>query len=148
MNPRRPVAGDAVIAVAAVAIRTGAKVAGNFAPLLRTERWPGPLRALAGTGFAYRQEATAQAIRWYHKAAPAIVRDVLDQLDLAGLVRDIVEESDLPELVRLATGSVATETARDLRIRTMTADETVSRWVGRVLSPGAGASAVGAPVGG
>lgn len=129
----RPVAGDAVVAVAAVVIQTGARM---LAPLARpvTDRWPGPLRALAEAGFARRQEATAQALGWYHQAAPAIVRDVLDQLDLPGLVRDVLEQSDLPELVRLSTTSVATETVRDLRLRTMAGDETVSGWVGRALS--------------
>ncbi|HJQ47491.1 MAG TPA: hypothetical protein VJ870_14425 [Amycolatopsis sp.] len=134
MTPPRPVAGDAVIAVAAAMISSGVKVAGVVAaPLLRTERWPRPLRELAATGFARRQEATAQVLRWYHAAAPVVVRDVLDHMDLPGLVRDVVEESDLPELIRLSTGSVATETVREFRIRTMTADEVVSGWVGRIF---------------
>lgn len=59
----------------------GAQAESGFAPLLQRERWPHGL-----AGCARRQEATALVLEWYHAAAPTIVRDVLDQLDLAGVV--------------------------------------------------------------
>ncbi|TNC29262.1 hypothetical protein FG385_03285 [Amycolatopsis alkalitolerans] len=134
------------MALAALAFGAGAKVFAPARPLLRPEYWPGPLRALAETGCALRQDAAAQLLGWYHVAAPAIVQDIVARLDLSGVVRDVVEASDLPELVRLSTGSMATETVRDLRVRTMTADEAVSRWVGRILGRRSGTEPTAGPV--
>lgn len=138
MTAPRPVPGDVVIAVAAMVIRRGVRITGMvtpvLGPLLRTEHWPWPARQLARIGCAQRQQAIAQLTEWYHAAASAVTKEALDQLDLPEVVRQVLEDSDLPELIRLSAGSVATDAVRGVRVRTMTADETVSRWIARIVS--------------
>ncbi|KAA9150313.1 hypothetical protein FPZ12_041465 [Amycolatopsis acidicola] len=96
-----------------------------------TKDWPAPLRGLAESGFRARREVGGAALNLYRRAAPAAVTDVLDRLDLTGIVRDVLDEIDLPGIIRASTGSVATESVRDVRIRMVAADDAVSRWFGR-----------------
>lgn len=137
-------AADAVLAIATFGVRTGLRAAGALAGAVRPvtdmvlcpENWPSRrLRELAATGYRQRQQAMAEATRLYRTVAPLVVTDVLDQLDLAGLARDIVRDIDLPDIIRLSTGSVATETVRDVRLGAIHADQKVSRWADRALRP-------------
>jgi hypothetical protein len=140
----RPYAADAVLAVAVFGVRAGLRAGGVVARgvrpvsslVLRPENWPSRrLRLLAETGMRQRQWAVAEAVRLYRKAVPAVVTDVLDQLDLAGLARDVARDIDLPEIIRVSTGSVAAEAVRDVRVGAIHADDVVSNWVGRALRP-------------
>jgi hypothetical protein len=135
----RPQAADALLAVAVLGVRTGLRAGGALArtaaPLtdvvLRPERWPSKrLRLLAETGFRQRQAAMAEAARLYRQVVPAVVTDVAGRLDLAGMAREVINEIDLPEIIRVSTGSVASESVRDVRIQAIQADETVARWFG------------------
>jgi len=139
-----PVAADAAIAVAVDTVRlcfAAGRMAGGVIepivrPVLRTQTWLPWLRELAEAGFEQRQRARAELIRWYRRAAPAVVTDVLGRLDWTGILREVVDEMDLPEIIRMSAGSVAGATVRDVRIRTMVADDMVSKWVGRVVGRG------------
>jgi hypothetical protein len=104
--------------------------------VLRPERWPSErLRLLAETGFRQRQAAMAEATRLYRQVVPVVVTDVVDQLDLAAMARQVINEIDLPEIIRVSTGSVASESVRDVRIQAISADQTVASWFGRMLRP-------------
>lgn len=135
-----PVAADLVIgsgtATVVVCLRLARAVAGwarPVAPLLRVENWPMRMRVLADAGYRQRQEAFDAAVRLFRTAAPSLVMEVLDELDLAGIVRGVIEEIDLPKIIRTSTGSVAGETMRDARVQVMFADDVVARWAERVL---------------
>lgn len=136
----RPQAADALVAVAVLGVRTGLRagvaVARAARPVtdvvLRPERWPSKrLRLLAEAGFRQRQAALEEAVRLYRKVTPAVVTDVLAQLDLARIAQGVIDEIDLPELIRASTGSVASESVRDVRMQAIAGDATVSRWFGR-----------------
>jgi hypothetical protein len=58
---------------------------------------------------------------------------IVKRLDLAGLARYVVTEIDLPEIIRQSSTSVATETVQDVRIRSIEADQLVSRIVDRAV---------------
>lgn len=139
-----PQAADALLALAVLGVRTGLRVGGAVARtarpvtdvVLRPENWPSRrLRQLAETGFHQRQAAVAEATRLYRKVVPAVVTDVVDQLDLARMARGVIDEIDLPEIIRVSTGSVASESIRDVRIQAIQADQAVGRWFDRVLRP-------------
>ena len=55
------------------------------------------------------------------------------RFDLTLLTRQVIAAFDLPEVLRESTGSVSSQAARVVRTEGMHADETVSRWVDRVL---------------
>ncbi len=140
----RPQAADALLALTVLGVRTGLRAGGAVARtvrpvtevVLRPEHWPSRrLRLLAETGFRQRQAAMAEAERLYRKVVPIVVTDVLDQLDLAGLARGVINDIDLPEIIRESTGSVASESVRDVRIQAIQADQAVARWFDRVLRP-------------
>jgi len=140
----RPQAADALLALAVLGVRTGLRAGGAVARtvrpvtdvVLRPERWPSKrARLLAEAGFRQRQAALEEAARVYRKLTPLVVTDVLDQLDLAAIARTVINEIDLPEIIRVSTGSVASESVRDVRIQAIEADEVVARWFGRVLRP-------------
>ncbi|HEY7594193.1 MAG TPA: hypothetical protein VH969_13655 [Actinophytocola sp.] len=136
----RPQAADALLAVAVLGVRTGLRAGGAVARtarpvtevVLRPEKWPSKrLRLLAEIGFRQRRAALEEAVRLYRKVTPAVITDVLAQLDLGRIAQDVIDEIDLPELIRASTGSVASESMRDVRMQAIEADETVSRWFGR-----------------
>lgn len=140
----RPQAADALLAVAVLGVRTGLRAGGAVTRtvrpvtdvVLRPENWPSKrLRLLAETGFRQRRAAVDEARRVYRTVVPVVVADVLDQLDLAGIARDVINEIDLPEIIRVSTGSVASESVRDVRIQAIQADQAVARWFDRVLRP-------------
>jgi hypothetical protein len=58
---------------------------------------------------------------------------VLDRLDLAALAREVIEAIDLPDVLRQSSGAVSSEAARVVRAEGMQADESVARFVDRVL---------------
>jgi hypothetical protein len=157
-----PHASDAVVAIVAGGVRAGLRasvvVTVALRPItafaLRPENWPSQrLRELAETGFRQRQRAVAELVRLFRQMVPVVVTEILDQLDidsiaarvdieaivsrldLVGLAQYVVAEIDLSEIIRESTGSVASEAVRDVRIRTIEADQVVSRWVGRTLHP-------------
>ncbi|HEV7647267.1 MAG TPA: hypothetical protein VGP26_03820 [Actinophytocola sp.] len=140
----RPQAADALLALAVLGVRTGLRAGGAVARtvrpvtdvVLRPERWPSErARLLAEAGFRQRQAALEEAAKLYRKLVPLVVTDVLAQLDLAAVARDVINEVDLPEIIRVSTGSVASESVRDVRIQAIEADQVVARWFGRVLRP-------------
>jgi hypothetical protein len=61
------------------------------------------------------------------------VEAVVARLDLTALTRQVIAAIDLPVVLRESTGSVSSQAARVVRTEGMHADETVSRWVDRVL---------------
>lgn len=62
----------------------------------------------------------------------ALVAAVLERVDLVGLAREVIDAIDLPEIIRESTGSMASDTVRDLRMQGIAADEAVSRAVDRL----------------
>jgi hypothetical protein len=63
----------------------------------------------------------------------AIAREVIDQLDLASIAKDVIDEIDLPQIMRESTGTMANETVEGVRVQSMIADRTVSRFIDRLL---------------
>ena len=63
----------------------------------------------------------------------AVVDGVLQQVDLAGLVEGVLDEIDLPEIIRESTGTMASDTVRNVRMQGVNADEAVTRAVDRLL---------------
>ena len=61
------------------------------------------------------------------------VEAVLDRLDLAAIARQVLEAIDLPGILRESTGAVSSQAARVVRTEGMHADESVSRFIDRVL---------------
>jgi len=61
------------------------------------------------------------------------VEAVLARLDLAGITRQVLEAVDLPGLLRESTGAVSSQAARVVRTEGMHADDSVARFVDRVL---------------
>ena len=140
----RPQAADALLALAVLGVRTGLRAGGAVARtarpvtdiVLRPERWPSKrARSLAEAGFRQRQAALEEAAKLYRRLVPLVVTDVLDQLDLAAVARDVINEVDLPEIIRVSTGSVASESVRDVRIQAIDADQVIASWFDRVLRP-------------
>jgi hypothetical protein len=58
---------------------------------------------------------------------------VVDRLDLAALSRQVIEAIDLPEILRQSSGAVSSQAARVVRAEGMNADDSVARFVDRVL---------------
>lgn len=78
------------------------------------------------------------AVMKRHVDLDALVADVdmaavIKKIDLAGLVEQLLDAIDLPEIIRESTGSMASETVREVRLRTITADEAVARIADKVL---------------
>jgi hypothetical protein len=61
------------------------------------------------------------------------VEAVLARLDLAGIARQVIDAIDLPGILRQSTGAVSSQAARVVRTEGMNADESVSRFIDRVL---------------
>jgi hypothetical protein len=58
---------------------------------------------------------------------------VLDELDLAAVVDEVLDEIDLPDIIRESTGTMASDTVRNVRMQGVSADEAVTRIVDRLL---------------
>ena len=61
------------------------------------------------------------------------VEAVLDRLDLAAIARQVIDAIDLPGILRQSTGAVSSQAARVVRTEGMNADESVARFIDRVL---------------
>ena len=61
------------------------------------------------------------------------VEAVLARLDLAGIARQVLEAVDLPGLLRESSSAVSSQAARVVRTEGMRADDSVARFVDRVL---------------
>ena len=61
------------------------------------------------------------------------VEAVLDRLDLAGIARQVIDAIDLPGILRQSTGAVSSQAARVVRTEGMNADESVARFIDKVL---------------
>jgi hypothetical protein len=126
---RIPVLVDAAIALTAGMVHGGLRFGGLAAVVVLrpVRRWPRPVRDLARTGAGYRRHLADVTAGAFRRTAPAVVRAVLDELDLAGIVREVVYEIDLPEIIRVSGGSLAGQLVRETRVRIMSADDTVGR---------------------
>ncbi|RJQ92299.1 hypothetical protein D5S19_00555 [Amycolatopsis panacis] len=69
-------------------------------------------------------------------AAQLDVEAVIRRVDIVGICRQVVIDIDLPEIIRESTVSMASESVRDVRMRSISADQFVSTWVRRILRPG------------
>ncbi|MGH8969050.1 MAG: hypothetical protein ACRDV1_03790 [Actinomycetes bacterium] len=58
---------------------------------------------------------------------------VVDRIDLVGIATSVIDAIDLPEIVRESTGALASETVVGVRMRTVEADERLTRVVDRIL---------------
>jgi hypothetical protein len=61
------------------------------------------------------------------------VEAILGRLDLVAIVRSVLDQLDLPEIIRQSTGAVASSGVRGVRVRSLEADQKVSRTVDRLL---------------
>lgn len=74
-------------------------------------------------------------------AARIDIDAIIARIDLAGLAQEVIAEIDLPEIIRESTGSVASETVRGVRMRSISGDDAVGRVVDRLRhrrTPGPG----------
>jgi hypothetical protein len=61
------------------------------------------------------------------------IEALLARLDLAEIARQVIDAIDLPGILRQSTGAVSSQAARVVRSEGMNADESVSRFIDRVL---------------
>jgi hypothetical protein len=61
------------------------------------------------------------------------VEAVLDRLDLTAIARQVIESIDLAAIMREASGAASSQVARSVRTEGMHADESVARFVDRLL---------------
>lgn len=61
---------------------------------------------------------------------------LIARLDLVTLTRSVFEAIDLPQIMRESSGAVSSQAAQVVRTEGMHADDSVSRWVDRVLRRG------------
>ena len=66
-------------------------------------------------------------------AARVDIDAIIDRIDLVGLAEQVINAIDLPEIIREATGSVASETVRGVRMQGIAGDEAIGRVVDRLL---------------
>jgi hypothetical protein len=57
---------------------------------------------------------------------------IVDRIDLVALTEEIMNAIDIPEVIRESTNSVASESIREVRMQSISADEAVARVVDRV----------------
>jgi hypothetical protein len=61
------------------------------------------------------------------------IEAVIGRLDLVAITREVIAAIDLPAIVHQSSGAVSSQAARVVRAEGMSADESVSRFVDRVL---------------
>ena len=66
-------------------------------------------------------------------AAGIDVDAIIGRVDLIGLAEYVVDGIDLPQIIRASTGSVASEGLREVRTRSMDADQALASLVDRML---------------
>ena len=65
-------------------------------------------------------------------AARLDIAAVIDRIDLAGIAEDVIDQLDLPEIIRESTGSMASDTLREVRMQGISGDEAVTRAIDRL----------------
>jgi hypothetical protein len=78
-------------------------------------------------------DAIVQRVQPDDVVARVDVEAVLARLDLAGIARQVIDAIDLPEILRESTGAVSSQAARVVRTEGMNADDSVARFIDRVL---------------
>jgi hypothetical protein len=78
-------------------------------------------------------DAVVQRIQPDALVARVDIEAVLDRLDLAAIAREVIDAIDLPDIVRQSSGAVSSQAARVVRAEGMHADDSVARFVDRVL---------------
>ncbi len=58
---------------------------------------------------------------------------LVTRLDLTSLARTVIVEVDLPEIIRESTGAVSSGAVREVRMRSISGDDTIGRAVDRLL---------------
>jgi hypothetical protein len=57
---------------------------------------------------------------------------IIDRIDLEGLANEVIDAIDLPEIIRESSGTLASETVRNVRMQSIDADRAVERIVDRL----------------
>jgi hypothetical protein len=78
-------------------------------------------------------DALAQRVEVDAVVARVDVDAVIRRLDLVALTREVIDAIDLPAIVHQSSGAVSSQAARAVRAEGRSADESVSRFVDRVL---------------
>jgi hypothetical protein len=65
-------------------------------------------------------------------AARIDIDAVLARIDLVGIAEDVIDQLDLPEIIRDSTGSMASDTLREVRMQGISGDEAVTRAIDRL----------------
>ena len=65
-------------------------------------------------------------------AARLDVRAVVDRVDVVGIAEEVIAQVDLPEIIRDSTGSMASDTLREVRMQSISGDEAVNRAMERL----------------
>jgi hypothetical protein len=64
-------------------------------------------------------------------ASTVDIDSIIDRIDLVALANEVVTEIDLPEIIRQSSGSLASESVRNVRIQSIEADRAVERVIDR-----------------
>jgi predicted RNase H-like nuclease len=59
------------------------------------------------------------------------IDSIVDRLDLVALANEVIAAIDLPAIIRQSSGSLASETVRNVRIQSIEADRAVERVIDR-----------------
>jgi hypothetical protein len=130
-------AGQATAAATSVArgLQALARPVGRM--LLRPPLVPHRLQAgtwvedLAHQGSLTRDELKLRLAAALDVAVPAVVAQGLSRVDLNAIVKQVLDDLDLPELIRESTGSMASESVRGLRMHGIEGDAAIGRAIGR-----------------
>jgi hypothetical protein len=87
---------------------------------------------LAHQGSRRRDELSRRLAAALDLAVPMVVAQGLSRVDLTAIVNQVLDDIDLPEVIRESTGSMASDSVRGLRIRSMEGDAAIGRVVGRL----------------
>lgn len=61
------------------------------------------------------------------------IEAVIDRLDITAIAQDVLDDIDLPDIIRDSTGSMASESVREMRVQSINADHFVAKVLDRVL---------------
>jgi carbamoylphosphate synthase large subunit len=59
------------------------------------------------------------------------IDSIIDRIDLVALANEVIDEIDLPYIIRQSSGSLASESVRNVRIQSIEADRAVERVIDR-----------------
>lgn len=65
-----------------------------------------------------------------------VVQRVLDNLDLPALTEQVLDAIEFPDIIREASGAMASDTVRDVRLHGVVADQAVNRVIDRLFRHG------------